>query len=193
MKKIVVCGVATLAIMGVAAGSAVASKPDHRSAQAGGTTATSAKRAVTVTRCDAGPIQRVYNRIVNQPSLSFEGADTPVPGAQLVLNGGTVGGGTVNVTFSAEDQLRGSTPGENFDWAELEVRLNGVPLQPAGGAGDPMAITGSPTYAMNSAQFCGKLRPGRNVIQAVTRITDNGNDDSLSLWLDDYDLRVERS
>src|SRR5262245_35234997 len=102
MKKIVVCGVATLAIMG-AAGSAVASKTDGRSAQAGGATVT-AKRAVTVQRCDSGPVQRVYNRIVNQPSLSFEGADTPVPGARLGLVA-PANGGTVNVTFSAEDQL----------------------------------------------------------------------------------------
>jgi hypothetical protein len=189
MKKIIVGSVATLAVLG-AAGASVAGTTDHRSAQAGGSTA-AAKLAgkVEVQRCDSGPAQRVYNRIVNQPSLSFEGADTNVPGANLVVHGK----GTINVTFSAEDQLRGSTEGEHFDWAELEVQVDGVPLQPAGGPGDPMAITGAPTYAMNSAQFCGKLGRGFHKIQVVTRITDNQTDDNLSLWLDDYVLHVERS
>ncbi len=193
MKKIIAGGVVALAIMG-AAGGAVATKSDDRTAQEGGPIASAqlTSKTANVKRCDSGPADRIYNRIVNQPSLSFEGADTVVPGTQLVVVG-PAGGGTVNVTFSAEDQLRGSTPGENFDWAELEVLLNGVPLQPAGGAADPMALTGSPTYAMNSAQFCGRIHHGRNTIKAVTRITDNEHDDSLSLWLDDYTLHVERS
>lgn len=188
MKKLIAGGVVTLAVSAVA-GASVAATADHRSPQAGGPLPVSKSAKVSVQRCDSGPAQRVYNRIVNQPSVSGEGPDTPVPGAALVV----VGKGTVNVTFSAEDQLRGSTPGENYDWAELEVRLNGVPMQPAGPASDPLAITGSPTYASNAAQFCGKLGRGRNLIQAFTRITDNGNDDNLSLWLDDYDLHVERS
>lgn len=194
MKKVIVGGVATLAIIG-AAGVSFAGTTGHRSAQAGGETATAQLAAgkVNVQHCDSGPAQRVFNRIVNQPSISLEGVDTPVPGANLVVFGPSVGHRTINVTFSAEDQLRGSTEGEKFDWAELEVRLNGVPMQPAGGPGDPMAITGSPTYAMNAAQFCGRIDEGRNRIQVFTRLTDNGTDDSLSLWIDDYTLHVEQS
>jgi hypothetical protein len=190
MKKIIVGSVAALAVLGAAGASVAGTTDHHRSAQAGGSTDT-AKSAgrVDVQRCDSGPAQRVYNRIVNQPSISVEGVDTPVPGANLLLRGK----GTINVTFSAEDQLRGSTEGEDFDWAELEVQVNGTPLQPAGGPGDPMAITGAPTYAMNSAQFCGKLGRGPHKIQVVTRISDHQTDDNLSLWLDDYVLHVERS
>jgi hypothetical protein len=191
MNKLIAGGVATVAVLGVS-GASFAATVHHPSLQAGGSAAAvDAAHAgrVVVRSCDSGPVQRVYNRIVNTPSISGEGVDTAVPGAGLVV----YGKGTVNVTFSAEDQLRGSTVGENYDWAELEVRLDGVPMQPAGPASDPMAITGAPTYAMNSAQFCAKIGPGRHRIQAFTRITDNGVDDNLSLWLDDYDLRVEQS
>jgi hypothetical protein len=188
MKKLIVGSVATLAVLG-AAGASVAGTTGHRSAQEGGSLPATAAKTADVKRCDSGPAERIYNRIVNQPSLSFEGADNAVPGANLVVRGK----GTLNVTFSAEDQLRGSTEGEKFDWAELEVWVDGSRLQPFGGPGDPMALTGSPTYAMNAAQFCGKVDRGRHHIQVVTRLTDNGNDDNLSLWIDDYTLHVEKS
>ena len=66
-------------------------------------------------------------------------------------------------------------------------------MQPVGPPGSPMAITGASTYAMNAAQFCGKIGEGPHRIRVVSRIVDNGNDDTLSAWLDDYVLRVEVS
>ena len=180
INKIALAGAAALAtIAGAGMASAVSAGGD--SAQAGGSDSVGSAASVTAFRCDGGSQKAVYNRIVNQPFVFGEGATVAVPGAGLALAG------------PAETQLRGNTSNDQFDWAELEVLLDGVPMQPAGPPGTPMAITGSSTYAMNAAQFCGRVREGQHTIRVVSRIVDNGNDDTLSTWLDDYVLRVEVS
>ncbi|MGH3506613.1 MAG: hypothetical protein ACRDO2_05345 [Nocardioidaceae bacterium] len=192
INKIALAGAAALAtIAGAGMASAVSAGGD--SAQAGGSDSVGSAASVTAFRCDGGSQKAVYNRIVNQPFVFGEGGTVGVPGAGLGLTGPVRGADTLSVTFSAETQLRGNASNDQFDWAELEVLLDGVPLQPAGPPGSPMAITGSSTYAMNAAQFCGKIREGQHTIRVVSRIVDNGNDDTLSTWLDDYVLRVEVS
>ena len=192
INKFAVAGVAALATI-AGAGMASAGSGGGDSAQAGGSDRVGSAANVTAFRCDGGAQKAVYNRIVNQPFVFGEGATVAVPGAALALNGPFFGADTLSVTFSAETQLRGNASNDQFDWAELEVLLDGVPMQPVGPVGSPMAITGSSTYAMNAAQFCGKIREGQHSIRVVSRIVDNGNDDALSTWLDDYVLRVEVS
>jgi hypothetical protein len=96
----------------------------------------------------------------------------------------------VNVTFSAETQLRGIGT-DLFDWSELQVRRNGVPLQPVGGAGDPLAFNGGDTYGSHAAQFCGRVGRGVHTYTVWQRIVDNGANGALSAWYDDMTLRVE--
>jgi hypothetical protein len=192
VKKFALVGVAALATI-AGAGMASAGSSGGDSAQAGGSDPAAASAKVRAFRCDGGPQKAVYNRIVNQPIVFGEGADVAVPGASLNLNGPAAGSDTLSVTFSAETQLRGNASEDLFDWAELEVLLDGVPLQPVGPPGSPMAITGGSTYAMNAAQFCGKIDKGPHSIRVISRIVDNGNDDALQAWLDDYVLRVEVS
>jgi hypothetical protein len=190
-----VVAVATLAT----AGAAAAGTLGGGSAQAGGEAASKAlasngAKTAAAFACDGGHQKRVYNRIVNSPVVLGETAGfVRVPGAGLVFAGPAVGRDTLSVTFSAETQLRGNAADDKFDWSELEVRLDGVPMQPAGGPGDPMALTGSPYYAMNAAQFCGRVGRGVHSITVWQKIVDNGTSEALSVWLDDYLLRVEQS
>jgi hypothetical protein len=190
-----VIAVATLATAGAAAAGTLGGS----SAQAGGEAASKAlassgATSVSAFACDGGAQKRVYNRSVNSPVVFGETAGfVKVPGAQVLLAGPAHGRDTLSVTFSAETQLRGNAANDQFDWSELEVRLDGVPMQPTGGAGDPMALTGSPYYAMNAAQFCGRVGRGVHSITVWQKIVDNGTDNALSVWLDDYLLRVEQS
>jgi hypothetical protein len=199
MKKKLIAGgvaaVATLATAGVAtAGTLNSDTAQEGNAAASSKVAAGSSALVRPMRCDGGFQKRVYNRIVDQPIVFGEAAAfTKIPGAEVSFFGPGKGLDTVSVTFSAEAQLRGNVSNDLFDWAELEVRLNGVPMEPAGGPGDPMALTGTSTYNMNAAQFCGKVRRGVNNISAWTKVVDNGNDDAESVWLDDYVLRVEQS
>jgi|tagenome__1003787_1003787.scaffolds.fasta_scaffold20899998_2 hypothetical protein len=195
LKQIAVGGMVVAAALGTA-GVAAASGGGGESAQAGGSTARSFARTTAVpglTKCDGGAQKATYNRIVNEFTIVPEGPDVTLPGTDLVVKGPARGRDTLNVTFSTEDQLRGNASHDEFDWAELEVWVDGRPIQPFGPSSSPMAVTGSPTYAMNAAQFCTRVGPGLHRIKVVTRVVDNGNDDALSAWFDDYDLRVEQA
>ncbi len=191
--KLIIGGVAVATALS-GAGMAAAAGNDSRSPQSGGREALTAKAAdVDVYRCDGGRQKRVYNRIVNQPFTFGEGPQVALPGAEATVFGPRRGRDTISVTFSAETQLRNSSDADKYDWIGLEVLLDGVPMQPVGPPGSVMAISGSPHYAMNAAQFCGKIRKGPHKITVENNLVDNGNDDSLTAWLDDYTLRVEVS
>lgn len=196
ISKLIIGGVAVVAVAS-GAGVAAASVGDARSPQAGGATTSAASGlvpdTVNVLRCDGGAQKHVYNRSVNQYSTFGEGASFTVPGAMVGLWGPAVGTDTLSVTFSAETQLRGSAAGDDYDWIGLEVLLDGVPMQPAGPPDSVMAISGSKQYAMNAAQFCGKVRQGPHRITVRSNLVDNGTNDTLTAWLDDYLLRVEVS
>lgn len=192
-KKLILGGVAITTMLS-GAGMAAAAGNDNRGPQTSGRTALTAKTAdPKVYRCDGGRQKRVYNRIVNTPFTFGEGPQVQLPGAEVTLPGPRRGRDTVSVTFSSETQLRGSTDGDKFDWIGLEVLLDGVPMQPVGPPASVMAISGSPYYAMNAAQFCGKIRKGPHKITVENNLVDNGNNDNLTAWLDDYTLRVELS
>lgn len=192
--KLIIGGVAIATALS-GAGMAAAAGNGERDAQAGGRApgALAAKADVDVYRCDGGKQKRVYNRIVNTPFTFGEGPQVSLPGAEATFRGPRRGRDTVSVTFSAETQLRNSTDGDKFDWIGLEVLLDGVPMRPVGPPSSVMAISGSPYYAMNAAQFCGKVRRGVHKITVENNLVDNGNNDNLTAWLDDYTLRVEVS
>lgn len=166
--------------------------------QAGGPTETGRKAALArstdgVQVCNGGKQKAIQTKTNNQYSTFGEGADFLVPGATITFKGPKKGKDTINVTFSAEAQLRGSTPGDNYDWIELELLLDGTPIQPFGPADSPMAFAGAPTYGMQAAQFCTRVGKGWHTVEVRTRIKDNGNADTLTGWIDDTALVVERS
>ena len=144
-------------------------------------------------RCDGGRNINMRSRIVDSPFVFGETAvnaqDQAVPGAQLLVNGPASGTDTLLVTFSAETQLTG---GETFDWIGLEVHRNGVPIEPFTAVGDVVAIASEPSWNGNSLQFCTKVGAGSHLIKVFANLQDNGADDSLSGWLDDYLMSVVR-
>ena len=166
-------------------GDAAATKALARSGAAG------AAAAVTPLRCDGRAQKAVHHRIVNQPFTVGELPDfSYVPGTTLAVAGPSTYADVVSVTFSGEGQLRGTT--DLYDWAQLEVTLDGVPMQPTD-PGSPLALFGSPTYGSFAAQFCAPIRSGTHVIRVRTKTIDNGTDNALSSWLDDYVLKAEIS
>lgn len=192
-KSKLIIGGAAIATALSGAGMAAAAGGD-RGPQAGGPTAKSTAKALTtdnVFRCDGGKHKRVYHRIVNDPFTFSEGPQKKLPGAEVGFKGPRRGWDLVSVTFSSETQLRGSSDGDKFDWIGLEVLLDGVPMQPVGPPSSVMAISGSPYYAMNAAQFCGKVRRGNHKIHVENNLVDNGKNDNLTAWLDDYTLKVD--
>lgn len=145
-----------------------------------------------VFKCNGGAQRATLTKINRNPSTFGEGSDFDVP-VGVVVKGPKHGKDTLNVTFSAETQLRGSSATDYFDWMELEVRVDGVPIQPFGAAGDPLAFTGSREYASNAAQFCTKIGRGKHHVTVVSRLVDNGAADSLTGWLDDMTLNAVKS
>jgi hypothetical protein len=193
-KKILVSGAAAaFALSGASIAMAAGSHTEGGQTAAGHVSA----RAVTptLTACDGGVQKRVYNRIKSSPFTFGElPAKQFVPFAAVAVVGPNVGLDTLSIEFSAETQLRGSSPGDNMvDWMGLEVLVDGVPIQPFTAAGDVLAITGSNTYNSNAAQFCTKIAKGRHVIQVRTNLHDGNNNNTLTGWLDDYTLHVEQS
>jgi hypothetical protein len=152
---------------------------------------TAAKTGPGVYHCNGGAQKQTLTKINRNPSTFGEGADFNVP-VSFTVKGPKKGKDTLNVTFSAETQLLGSTSNPNNNWMELEVRVDGVPIQPFGSAGDPLALTGAPQYNSNAAQFCTKIGKGKHKVTVVTRLVDNGSN-TLSGWIDDITLNAVRS
>lgn len=158
-----------------------------------GSASTGDVNAAAVFNCLGGAQKRVATRINNSPFVFGENpAFVQVPGGVVTVPGPATGADVVNVDFSSEVQLRGAGA-DLFDWIELEVRRNGVALQPVGGPGDPLAFSGTPTYLSAAAQFCGGIRRGNHTYTVWVKIVDNGANGALSGWLDDMTLEVEVS
>ena len=163
-------------------------------AQDGGAAARTSAVAPVVFACDGGAQKQVKNRIVSSPftfSEAAPGVDTFIPGAGVAISGPSRGTDTLVVTVSGETRLSGSTGTQ--DWIGLEVKVDGVNIKPFTAAGDVMAFSGSPTWNLHSATFCAKVGPGTHSVRAFTNLADFDTDDTLSGWIDDYTLSVERS
>lgn len=158
-----------------------------------GRPAASAKTGGLGIACDGGKSKQLKTRIVNTPFTFAETGvnqeDQDIPGATVKIPGPGKGKDTYLVTYSAETQLSG---GGTYDWMGLEIHVDGTPIEPYTAAGDVLAITGEPSYNGNSLQFCVRLGKGLHTVQAVTNIHDDASDSSLSGWLDDYTLSVQR-
>ena len=185
MNKHIIVGTATAALIASTGGLALASAGD-RNAQGGSSVSARSVGDVNVIKCDGERQKNMRSRIVNTPFQLSEtptGVDTLIPGAQLALNGPASGTDTVLVTFSGETRLFG---GEPDDWMGIEVKLDGVNIQPYTAVGDVMAINSEDSWNMHSAQFCTPITPGVHRLQVFTNFQDNGTDNTLSSWIDDY-------
>ena len=120
---------------------------------------------------------------LDNPFVVFgEGADFIRPGATVTLAGPTVGADTVNVTFAAEAQPRGSDPGDNFDWAQLEVLSRWAADAPGRPGGQP---DGTERFALLPHERGAVLRTDRGWHVSATgpvRLADNGTPDGLVEW-----------
>lgn len=165
---------------------------DHKNAQ-GHSTSAGALTTPTVVRCDGGRHLSMQSRIVNSPFTFSETAipdeDRALPGAALSVVGPPSGTDTYLITVSGETQVRG---GDADDWMGLEVKLDGVNINPFTAAGDVLAFTGEPSWNLNSGQFCAKVRPGRHRFQVFTNLHDSGSNHSLNGWVDDYTVSFQR-
>jgi hypothetical protein len=185
MKKHVIIGAATAALIASTGGLALASAGD-RNAQGGSSVSARTATDVNVIKCDGERQKNLRTRIVNTPLQLGEtptGVDTLIPGAQLALNGPASGTDTVVVTFSGETRL---FDGEPDDWMGIEVKLDGVNIEPFTAAGDVMALNSEDSWNMHSAQFCTTVKPGPHRLQVFTNFQDNGADNTLRSWIDDY-------
>lgn len=186
MNRFVVAGLAAVALSGSALVAASA-------ADGGGQgPALRGSHRVTVTSCDGGAQKQVKNRIVDEPFVFGEtNAFVNVPGAGVSIGGPSTGTDTLVITFSAETQLQGTT--ENNDWLGLRVLVDGNPIEPYDASGSVLAITGSPTFDAHSVTFCTKIGAGNHSVQAQVNTADFGAGNSLTGWIDDYTLSVEKS
>jgi len=191
MNKHLASGAAAAALVVSSGGLALASD-GGRNAQGGSAASGRTTTAVDVIKCDGGRQKDIHTRIVNTPFQLNEtptGVDTPVPGATLSFVGPAAGTDTMVVTFSGETRLFG---GEPDDWMGIEVKLDGANIQPFTAVGDVMALNSENSWNMHSAQYCVTFKPGRHRLQVFTNFQDNGTDNGLSSWIDDYTASFER-
>ncbi|RYP88753.1 hypothetical protein EKO23_02420 [Nocardioides guangzhouensis] len=193
-KKLIATGALVLAVSGTAyaaAGGANASG-DQKNAQ-GRSTAAARAASPSVIACDGGRHLSMKSRIVNSPFTFSETAtpdeDRALPGGSLTVTGPTSGKDTVLVTVSGETQITGGTA---TDWMGLEVKLDGVNINPFTAAGDVLAFTGEPSWNLNSGQFCAKVGPGRHTVRVYVNLHDDGANSTLGGWVDDYLVSFQR-
>ncbi|MGD9960651.1 hypothetical protein [Nocardioides sp.] len=184
MKKILIAAGAA-AIVASTGGLALASGGGNPQAAPGA----GAETAPRVHRCDGGPSVNVRTRSVNTPFTFGETGDLAIPGAKLNFAGPRVGKDTVVVTFSGETRLYNA---ESDDWMGIEVKLDGVNIQPYTAVGDVMALASDDNWGMHAAQFCTKVGPGRHTLEVFTNTADFGSDSPLSGWIDDYQTTFQR-
>jgi len=184
MKKMLIAAGAA-AIVASTGGLALASGHDNPQ----GSTSPGAASTPHVIKCDGGKSVNVKTRIVNTPFTFPETGDLAVPGGKLTFAGPRSGKDTVVVTFSGETRLFGA---EADDWMGIEVKLDGVNIEPFTDAGDVMALASDDNWGMHSAQFCTKVGRGPHTLEVFTNTVDNGTDGNLSGWIDDYQTTFQR-
>jgi hypothetical protein len=186
-KTLIGAAAATLALSG--AGFAVAAAGDDGpQAAPGGSTRTNG----AVFKCDGGATTQVWNRISSTPSTFNEGTVLTVPGS-VVVKGPKNGKDTLSIAFSGESNLFGSTDSdERQDWMGIEVHVDGVPIQPYTAVGDVYAFAGPGGYDSHAAQFCTKIGKGKHRVEVKLNLHDAGAANSLTGWIDDHTLHVER-
>lgn len=188
----VAAALAAVGLIGVAAGTGVATAGSGQTPTAASQKVAAASGGVSaaatpvVRSCNGGANIHLYSKSSADP-YSFAGTSNTLvalPGAYVQLNGPKTGTDTLLVTFSAETYYTGS------GWMPLEVRINGVPMQPFANNGSPFAFASKAQYQSNSAQFCAKVGKGIKTIRV--RVGTTGGPATDSGWLDDWTLSVQR-
>jgi hypothetical protein len=193
-SKLIATGALLLATSGIAyAAAGATASGEERNAQ-GHRSGVSARTAPPgIITCDGGRQLSMHSRIGTKPFTFSETAtpdeDRPLPGAALTVVGPSRGTDTFLITVSGETQITG---GDANDWMGLEVKDNGVNIQPYTAVGDVMAFTGEPSWNLNSGQFCVKVGKGVHRFQVYTNLRDSSGSHTLNGWVDDYTVSFLR-
>jgi hypothetical protein len=192
--KLIATGAVLLATSGIAYAAAGATASGEEKNAQGARANVSARTTTSgIIKCDGGRQLSMHSRIGNKPFTFAETAvpdeDRALPGAALTVTGPARGTDTFLITVSGETQVTG---GDADDWMGIEVKDNGVNIQPYTAVGDVMAFTGEPSWNLNSGQFCVKVGRGVHRFQVYTNLHDSGANHSLNGWVDDYTVSFLR-
>ncbi|MDD5434299.1 MAG: hypothetical protein PH343_02595 [Nitrospira sp.] len=140
-----------------------------------------------------GPIKFVEVKTENVSTTITEAVNgnafVQLPNATLTY---TVPAGTTDlllVTFSGECRLSNGTSSD--DWVQLEVRLNGVPMQPSDPI-SPMAFCSTDSWNMHSATFARRVPAGVYTLKVFWKLVDFAPlAPDLHGWLDDWTLMLQ--
>ena len=193
-NKIIATGALLLATSGIAYAAAGATASDEDENAQGQPSGVAARTTTPgIIKCDGGRQLSMHARIGNKPFTFAETAvpdeDRALPGATLTVAGPSRGTDTFLITVSGETQVTG---GDANDWMGIEVKDNGVNIQPYTAVGDVMAFTGEPSWNLNSGQFCVKVGRGVHRFQVYTNLRDNSGSHTLNGWVDDYTVSFLR-
>ena len=193
-KKIIATGAALLATAGIAyAAAGATASGEEKNAQGQPSNVAARTTTPSIIKCDGGRQLSMSSRIGNKPFTFSETAipdqDQALPGGALTVLGPRFGTDTFLITVSGETQITG---GDANDWMGLEVKDNGVNIQPYTAVGDVMAFTGEPSWNLNSGQFCVKVGRGVHRFQVYTNLHDSFTNHNLNGWVDDYTVSFQR-
>lgn len=187
--------VTALAVAG--AGVAVATgagDPQGPGSPSGAARAGTARTTPGVLACDGGRQKSSKTRVYSSPTTFGEGSVTTPPGGSVVVRGPSRGADTLNVTFSGEANLLGSTDvDERWDWMGIEVHVDGSPIKPYTAAGDVYAFASPGGYESNAAQFCTRIGRGKHRVEVKLNLVDGADANTLTGWIDDHTLQVVTS
>ncbi len=175
------------------AGAGIAAASGGGDPQGPGTTARAGAARTTpgVLACDGGRQKSTKTRIYSSPTTFGEGSVTTPPGGSVTVRGPSRGADVLNVTFSGEANLLGSTdPDERWDWMGVEVHVDGTPIKPHTASGDVYAFASPGGYESNAAQFCTRIGRGDHRVEVKLNLEDGGNADALTGWIDDHTLQA---
>lgn len=129
-----------------------------------------------------GAVKRVLASTQDQPLFTTSTSFSAIPGASksVVVPAGTTD--LAIVTFSAECQLINASGAQ--DWVWLEIRDNGVPMEPTRDptASSPIAFCSDQGWSMNSIQAVKKLGAGTHNIQVYWKVATGYHKGRLDDW-----------
>ena len=151
--------------------------------------------AATLFGFSGGAVRRAVGRVQDAPTQIGEtvGFNT-LPGSSITMNVRRLQFDSFVVSFSGECRLFGAS---SEDWVQLEVRRNGVRLEPNTPTGDTLAFCSTNSWNSNQATFItprlsgGTSLGGTNHTFTVHwRLVDFSPLATLRGWLDDWTLLV---
>jgi hypothetical protein len=148
--------------------------------------------------CSGGVQKAVRIKTNNAPITTTSTTFAALPNASVTYSLPAGSTDTFVITFSAEARLinnASSTAADN--WIELEVRDNGVAMQPQDTT-SPLAFAAGNVYESHSATFCKRISNTGTTAKTHTftvnwKVTDNDAAGNLQGWLDDSALHLEVS